>query len=145
MERILVLLAVSSAFIAIVRASPPHPVDSIHVFRWTPDGGQTSGSAHALVWRLHHARAGHRTLMGEAIAPINDAMVGMKPARHAPGILPDLAYVAMVYSNGRRIAFGLERDLDRLIDLTDMREFRISSSPEHERIQARLKALLEGP
>lgn len=145
MERILVLLAVMSAFIAVARASPPHRLDSIHVFQWTPDGRQNSGSAHALVWRLHHARVGHRTLKGEAIGPINEAMVGMRPTRHVPGALPDLAYVAMVYSNGRRIAFGLDRELDRLIDLTDMREFRISTSPEHERIQARLRELLEGP
>jgi hypothetical protein len=133
------------AFIGLRMTVPAQRVDSIHVYRWTADGKQNSGSAQALVWRLHHARAEHLTLKGEEIAAMSGTMSGHRPARHVPTALPDLAHVAMVYSNGRRIAFGLTGDLDRLIDLTDMREFRISTWPEHERIQAQLKELLAAP
>jgi hypothetical protein len=133
------------AFCLMTRAAFAQQVDSIHVYQWVPDGKQNSGSAQALVWRLYHAHAEHRTLKGDALAAINEQMRDRTPSKHVPVALPDLAYVAMVFSNGRRIAFGLTADLDRLIDLTDMREFSISTWPDHEHIQAQLRDLLVVP
>lgn len=133
------------AFIGMGMSSPAQHVDSVQVYRWVPDGKQNSGSAQALVWRLYHARAEHRTLNGEEIATLRGTMEEYRPSRHVPSALPDLAHVAMVFANGRRIAFGLTADLDRLIDLTDMREFRISSRPDSEWIHAQLKELLKEP
>ncbi len=52
-------------------------LDSVHVFKWQPDGQQTLASAHTLAWRLHLERAPHTTLQGEELTTV--AEVEVKP------------------------------------------------------------------
>ena len=73
---------------------------------------------------------------------VNDAVKEYKPSRQVPSALPDLAHVAMVFSRGRTIAFGVTDDLERLINLTSMREYHISTWSEHVYVRALMAKLL---
>ena len=117
-------------------------LDSVHVFKWQNDGQQTATSANRLVWQLHRERAPHTTLKGEELSTVNDAVKEYKPSRQVPSALPDLAHVAMVFSRGRTIAFGVTDDLERLINLTSMREYHISTWSEHVYVRALMAKLL---
>lgn len=123
-------------------ASHAQQIDSVHVFEWKPDGKQTAASANRLVWDLHQQGAKHATYKGTQMATVNQAVNEYKPSKQVPAALPDLAHVAMVFSNGRRAAFGVTEDLDRLINLSKLSEYRISSWSEHLYVRALLAELL---
>ncbi len=132
------MIALASASIS----STAQEIDSVHVFRWQNDGLQTATSANRLIWQLHRDDASHTTLKGAELSTVNDAVTQYKPTRNVPAVLPDLAHIAMVFSRGRTIAFGITEDLGRLIDLTRMREYRISTWSEHMYVRALMAKLL---
>jgi hypothetical protein len=117
-------------------------IDSVHVFKWTPDGQQTVASAHTLGWRLHLEKAPHTTLKGEELATVTEAVQTYKPVKQVPGPLPDLGHIAMIFSGGRPMVFGVTQDLERLINLTARREYRISGWEDHLYIRSLLAKLL---
>lgn len=117
-------------------------LDSVHVFKWVPDGKQTVGSANRLVWTLHKQHAGHTTLKGEEMATVSEAVNEYQPSRAVPAALPDLAHLAMVFSKGRCAAFGVTGDLERLINLSDLSEYRISGWSQHLYVRALLADVL---
>lgn len=117
-------------------------IDSVYVFKWQADGRQTVASAHTLGWRLHLSHAPHTTLKGPELATVSEAVRTYRPATQVPGPLPDLAHVAMVFSGGRPLVFGVTDDLGRLINLTARQEYRISGWEEHVYIRALLAKLL---
>lgn len=117
-------------------------IDSVHVFKWKADGRQTAASAHTLGWHLHLSKAPYTTLKGAEIATVTEAIGTYKPVRNVPGPLPDLGHLAMVYYGGRPVVFGVTEDLERLINLTARREYRISGWEEHVYIRALLAKLL---
>lgn len=117
-------------------------IDSVQVFRWEPDGQQTANSAVRLVWRLFQEDAPHTTLKGEELATVNEAVKEYKPSREVPIALPDLAHVAMVFSHGRHVAFGVTEDLGRLIDLTHLGVYRIDTWSEHVYVRSLLAKLM---
>ena len=128
--------------LSIVAPACAQEIDSVHVFQWQNDGRQTATSANRLVWQLHREQAPHTTLKGEELSTVNDAVKEYKPSRQVPSALPDLAHVAMVFSRGRTIAFGVTDDLERLINLTSMREYHISTWSEHVYVRALMTKLL---
>jgi hypothetical protein len=117
-------------------------IDSVHVFKWEPDGRQTVASAHTLGWRLHLQKAPHTTLKGGELSTVTEAAQTYKPVKQVPGPLPDLGHIAMVFSGGRPLVFGVTRDLERLINLTARQEYRISGWEEHLYIRSLLARLL---
>jgi hypothetical protein len=117
-------------------------IDSVHVFKWEPDGRQTVASAHTLGWRLHLEKAPHTTLKGGELSTVTEAVQTYKPVKQAPGPLPDLGHIAMVFSGGRPLVFGVTQDLERLINLTARQEYRISGWEEHLYIRSLLAKLL---
>ncbi len=123
-------------------ASGAQHIDSVHVFKWEPDGRQTVASAHTLGWRLHLEKAPHTTLKGGELSTVTEAIRTYKPVKQVPGPLPDLRHIAMVFSGGRPMVFGVTQDLERLINLTARREYRISGWEEHVYIRSLLAKLL---
>ena len=119
-------------------------IDSVHVFKWENDGLQTAASANRLVWDLHRSRAQHTTYKGEQMTTVSEAVNEYKASRDVPSALPDLAHVAMVFSKGRCAAFGITEDLDRLINLTSLSEYRISGWSQHLYVRALLAEIAVG-
>lgn len=126
----------------LVMTADAQRIDSVHVFKWEPDGRQTVASAHTLGWRLHLQKAPHTTLKGGELSTVTEAAQTYKPVKQAPGPLPDLGHIAMVFSGGRPLVFGVTRDLERLINLTARQEYRISGWEEHLYIRSLLARLL---
>lgn len=117
-------------------------MDSIHVFKRVPAGSYTSASANALAWKLHQENAVHRSLKGDDLNVAEEAMAQYKPQRHTYGPLPELSHVAIVFSGGRPVAFGVTGDLDRVINFTARTEYRISTWSEHLTVRALLARLV---
>ncbi|HEY0976923.1 MAG TPA: hypothetical protein VGE21_05590 [Flavobacteriales bacterium] len=117
-------------------------MDSIHVFKRIPAGSYTSASANALAWKLHKEDAPHRSLKGDDLDVAEEAMAQYKPHRHTSGPLPELSHVAIVFSGGRPVAFGVTDDLDRVINFTARTEYRISTWSEHLTVRALLARLV---
>ncbi len=117
-------------------------IDSVLVFQWMPDGKQTASSAGRLVWRLYQEGAPHTTLKGDELGTVSDAVKEYKASREVPSALPDLAHLAMVFSRGKRVAFGVTADLDQLINLTSLGVYRISTWSEHVYVRALMAKLL---
>ena len=117
-------------------------IDSIHVFQRLPDGQWTSAAAHAFAWKLHHQKAPFRSLRGAEIAEAKEAKALYTPERHTYGPIPELTHVAMVFTGGRPTALGVTDDLDRVINFTARKEYRISSISEHVQVRALLARLL---
>ncbi|MFZ1332804.1 MAG: hypothetical protein WAR83_11460 [Flavobacteriales bacterium] len=119
-------------------------LDSVHVFRTIPEVAYTTASANTLAWRLHNEHAEHRTVKGPQLTSATEALTNYKPVRHLPGKLEELSHVAIAFSNGRPVAFGVTEDLGLIINFTARMEYRISSMAEHIRVRALLaKMLLE--
>jgi hypothetical protein len=118
------------------------PMDSIHVYKRVPPGTYSSAKANALAWQLHKQEATHRTLKGSELDVVREAMAEYRPQRHNYGALPGLSHVAMAFSGGRPIAFGVTDDLGRVINFTARTEYRISTWAEHLAVRALLSQLL---
>lgn len=117
-------------------------MDSVHVFKRVPEASYTSASANALAWKLHQDNAPHRSLKGEDLGIVGEAMAQYKAQRHIYGALPELSHVAIVFSGGRPVAFGVTDDLDRVINFTARTEYRISTWSEHLTVRALLARLV---
>jgi len=117
-------------------------MDSVHVFRRIPPAAYTSAGANALAWRLHKENAPHRTVLGSDIGVVREALSDYTPSRHTYAPLTDLTHLAIVFSGGRPVAFGVTGDLDRVINFTARTEYRISTWAEHLRVRAVLATLL---
>ncbi len=118
------------------------PMDSIHVYKRVPAGAYTSANANALAWQLHRSDAPHRTLKGSELDVVREAMDEYRPQRHTYGTLSDLTHVAMAFSGGRPVAFGVSDDLGRVINFTARTEYRISTWSQHLTVRALLSRLL---
>lgn len=118
------------------------PMDSIHVYKRVPMGTYSSARANALAWQLHQQEATHRTLKGSELEVVREAMAEYRPQRHTYGALPGLSHVAMAFSGGRPVAFGVTDDLGRVINFTARTEYRISTWAEHLAVRALLSQLL---
>ena len=118
------------------------PMDSIHVYKRVPMGTYSSARANALAWQLHQQEAPHRTLKGSELDVVREAMAEYRPQRHTYGALPGLSHVAMAFSGGRPVAFGVTDDLGRVINFTARTEYRISTWAEHLAVRALLSQLL---
>jgi hypothetical protein len=117
-------------------------IDSVHVYKKSWEGTISSASANAMVWRLHREDAPHTTLKGDELASVTETMKTYKPSRHAFGQLKDLEHLAMVFSGGRPLAFGVTNDLEVLINFTARQEYHISSFSGHVRVRALLAKLI---
>ncbi len=137
MQRSIFLILLLNALVA----SAQH-VDSVHVYKKSWEGSISSASANAMVWRLHQQDAAHTTLKGTELDSVTETMKTYTPARHAFGELKDLEHLAMVFSGGRPLAFGVTEDLDVLINFTARQEYHISSFSDHVRVRALLAKLI---
>ncbi|MBL7938939.1 MAG: hypothetical protein JNL43_06220 [Flavobacteriales bacterium] len=129
-------------FAAMSTMAAAQRIDSVHVFKKIPPAAYTSASANALAWRLHKEDAPHRTVRGKDIGTVREALSDYKPSRHTYAPLADLTHLAIVFSAGRPVAFGVTGDLDRVINFTARTEYRISTWTEHLRVRALLTTLL---
>ncbi len=129
-------------FAAMSAMAAAQRIDSVHVFKKIPPAAYTSASANALAWRLHKEDAPHRTVRGKDIGTVREALSDYKPSRHTYAPLADLTHLAIVFSAGRPVAFGVTGDLDRVINFTARTEYRISTWTEHLRVRALLATLL---
>ena len=129
-------------FTALSALTSAQPIDSVHVFKKIATEAYTSASANALAWRLHRQNAPHRTVRGNDIGVVREALSDYKPSRHTYAPLADLTHLAIVFSGGRPVAFGVTGDLDRVINFTARTEYRISTWAEHLRVRALLATLL---
>lgn len=136
------LLTTSLIMIFAGCAMRAQPLDSVHVFVKLPAREYTSAGANALAWRSHRTRAEHITLNGDDIAEVYQALAAYRQVPHRSGPVPGLRYIAMAYSHGRPTALGMTEDLDRLIDFTSRREYRVSSLAGHLKIRAVLLELM---
>lgn len=118
------------------------PLDSIHVYERVPAGVYTSAKANALAWNLHRAGAPHRTLKGSELGVVREAIDEYRQQRHTYGALPNLSHVAVAFSGGRPMAFGVTDDLDRVVNFTARTEYRISTLSEHLAVRALLMRLM---
>jgi len=135
---------ISIAMLVVAQLMHAQQLDSVHVFRTVPGVVYTSATANTLAWRLHNEHAPHRTVKGSQLTSATEALTNYKPVRHLPGTLEELSHVAIAFSNGRPVAFGVTEDLGRIINFTARMEYRISSMTEHIRVRALLaKMLLE--
>jgi hypothetical protein len=117
-------------------------IDSVHVYKKSWEGTISSAKANAMVWRLHQQDAPHATLKGAELASVTETMKTYKPSRHTFGQLKDLEHLAMVFSGGRPLAFGVTEDLDVLINFTARQEYHIFSFSDHLRVRALLAKLI---
>ena len=111
-------------------------LDSVHVFNKLPPGDYTSASANALAWKLDRERAPYRAITGDAMATVAEAMKSYQPDKHTYRDLPTLTHVAMGWSGGRPIAFGVADDMDLVINFTARTEYRVSSMTARGRSSA---------
>lgn len=133
-----------SILLAITTMVSAQRMDSIHVFRRIPAGAYTSASANALAWRLHKTHAPHRSIKSHELVPVREAIARYTPQRHTHGALPHLSHVAMVFSGGRPVAFGVTEGLDRVIDFTARTEYRIDTWAEHLTVRVRACSFRKG-
>ena len=117
-------------------------IDSVHVYRKSWEGTISSARANAMVWRLHREDAAYTALKGSELITVAETMRTYRPSRHTFGELKDLEYLAMVFSGGRPLAFGVTEDLDVLINFTARTEYHIASFSDHVRVRALLAKLI---
>ncbi len=117
-------------------------IDSVHVYKKSWEGSISSAKANAMVWKLHREDAPYTTLKGSELATVTETMKTYKPSRHTFGELKELEHLAMVFSGGRPLAFGVTDDLDVLINFTARTEYHISSFSDHVRVRALLAKLI---
>lgn len=117
-------------------------LDSVHVYERVNEGSYNSAEANALAWRLHKQHAPHRTVRGSDMVVVGEALDEYEPQRHTYGPLPELSHVAMGFSGGRPIAFGVADDLGLVVNFTARKEYRISTWSEHLTVRALLSRLL---
>lgn len=117
-------------------------LDSIHVYKRVPPGAYSSAKANALAWELHRQDAPHRTLKGGDLGAVHEAMDEYRPQRHTYASLPGLSHVAMAFSGGRPLAFGVTDDLGLVINFTARTEYRIYTWAQHLTVRAILSTLL---
>ena len=134
----------STVLLANIRAFAQQ-LDSINVYPRIPEGTYTSASANGLAWRLFRAHATHRTIKHNDLAHVYEALAQYTPHRHTSGPLPGLTHVAIVFSGGRPLAFGVTEDLDRVINFTGRTEHRIHGWAEHLKVRALLAPLVVDP
>lgn len=130
------------AFLCLAGSSVAQELDSVHVYQRVVEGSYSSAEANALAWRLHRQDAPHRTVKGSDMEVVGDALDTYSPLRHTYGTLPELTHVAMGFSGGRPIAFGVADDLGLVINFTARKEYRISTWSEHLTVRALLAKLL---
>jgi hypothetical protein len=130
------------AFLCLAGSSVAQELDSVHVYQRVKEGSYSSAEANALAWRLHRQDAPHRTVKGSDMDVVGDALDTYSPLRHTYGTLPELTHVAMGFSGGRPIAFGVADDLGLVINFTARKEYRISTWSEHLTVRALLAKLL---
>jgi len=117
-------------------------LDSIHVFNKLPPDHYTSATANALAWKLDREHAHYRTIRGDAMVTVADAMKSYQPSKHIYRDLPTLTHVAMAWYGGRPIAFGVADDMDLVINFTARTEYRISSMTDRIRVRALIAEML---
>lgn len=117
-------------------------LDSVHVYKRVAEGNYNSAEANALAWRLHRQDAPHRTVKGSDMVVVGEALDEYSPQRHTYGPLPELSHVAMGFSAGRPISFGVADDLGLVVNFTARKEYRISTWSEHLIVRALLSRLL---
>jgi hypothetical protein len=117
-------------------------IDSVHVFKQLPPAKYTSASATALAWQLHQQHAAFTTVKGDELSILREALAGYTPGRHTFGDLPDLSNLAIAFSGGRALAFGVADDMDLVINFTARTEYRISSLSDHLGVRALLVKML---
>lgn len=138
---------IRGAIIALIALPAPasavaQVIDSVYVFADLPVGQYTSASANALVWRLLSSNAEHVVLKGGEMDTVREGMAHYRSVPHKSGAIPGLRYLAMAFTNGRPTAMGLTTDLDRMINFTSRKEYRISSMSEHLKVRAVLLELM---
>lgn len=72
------------------------------------------------------------------MSTVSQAVAEYKASKNVPAALPELAHLAMVFSAGRCAAFGITEDLERLINLSSLSEYRISGWSQHVYVRALL-------
>jgi hypothetical protein len=117
-------------------------IDSVHVYARVAPAAHTSASANALAWRLYREGAPHRVVKGADLHIVAEALAEYRPARHISGPLEELSHVAMAFSGGRPVAFGITDDLGCVINFTGRTEYRISTWAQHVEVRALLARLL---
>ena len=117
-------------------------LDSVHMYQRVAEGNYSPAEANALAWRLYRQDAPHRTVKGSDMAVVGEALDEYSPQRHTYGPLPEVSHVAMGFSGGRPIAFGVADDLGRVINFTARKEYRISTWSEHVKVRALLVKML---
>lgn len=117
-------------------------MDSIHVYKRVPAGAYSSAQANALAWRLHREGAPHRTVKGSDMEVVGEALDEYSPQRHTYGPLPELSHVAMAFSGGRPLAFGVADDLGLVVNFTARREYHVTTWSQHLTVRALLSRLL---
>jgi hypothetical protein len=130
------------SLIAMVCTAQAQHLDSIHVFNKLPPGHYTSASANALAWKLDREHAPYRSIRGDAMATVEEAMTSYQPGRHVYRDLPTLTHVAMAWYGGRPIAFGVADDMDLVINFTARTEYRISGMTDRIRVRALIAGML---
>ncbi|MEZ4737794.1 MAG: hypothetical protein R2818_00140 [Flavobacteriales bacterium] len=126
----------------VLRCAAAQTIDSVHVFQRVVSSGFNSASANAQAWRSHREGAKYRVLLGPQMVEVEAALEQYRPTTHVYGPLADLGYLAMAFSGGRPFAMGVTKDLDRVINFTARKEYRISTWAEHLVVRALLAKLL---
>lgn len=95
-----------------------------------------------MAWQLHQHHAAFTSVKGDELSTLREALAGYEPRRHTFGDLPDLSHLAIAFSGGRALAFGVADDMDRVINFTARTEYRISSLADHLKVRALLIKML---
>lgn len=117
-------------------------IDSVHVFKQLPPGHYSSATANAMAWQLHRSNAAYTAVKGTEITAVTEALKEYKPSTHVFRDLPELTNLAMAFSGGRPLAFGVADDMDLVIDFTARTEYRISSFTDHWKVRALIAKIL---
>jgi len=117
-------------------------MDSIHVYRRVPVASCTSAKANAMAWDLFRQGAPHRTLMGSELNAVHAAMGEYRSHRHTYATLPGPTHLAMAFSGGRPLAFGVTEDLGLVVNFTMRTEYRITTWTQHLAVRAILSRLV---
>ena len=143
MHRCQLILVLPMLVIAMITSQlVAQEIDSVHVFDALSERSLTTASANALAWRLHKAHAHHTTLKGDDIVAVREALAQYTQFPHRPGVIADLAHLAMVFTNGRPVPIGATAELDRVINFTALTEFRIDDLADHLRVRSVLLQLM---
>lgn len=115
-------------------------LDSVHVFRSNLETRCSSARAEANAWRCQRSRTAFLSIAGSELHAINEALASARPDKHRPAEL-DVAGLGFGYSNGAMHAFAITSGAEKVIDLTNRREFAISDLADRLKLKAMLFAL----